>query len=106
MHLTLTAQENDKLQATTLRIKGNIQRLRLERAYVPYVPNILQHSILYERLEADMRNAPPAKTSAIDPVRDAKASAESAESKEQDVSAEPSSKMEDDAITSELEQTL
>ncbi|WFD24762.1 hypothetical protein MEQU1_003466 [Malassezia equina] len=95
--------ENDKLQATTLRIKGNIQRLRLERAYVS---NILQHSILYERLEADMRNAPPAKTSAIDPVRDAKASAESAESKEQDVSAEPSSKMEDDAITSELEQTL
>lgn len=30
-------QENDKLQATTLRIKGNIQRLRLERAYVLYI---------------------------------------------------------------------
>lgn len=27
-------QENNKLQVTTLRIKRNIQRLRLERAYV------------------------------------------------------------------------
>lgn len=53
-----------------------------------------------------MRNASPAKASAIDPVRDAKASAENNELKESDVSAEASSKTEDDAITSELEQTL
>merc|ERR1712098_607855 len=45
-------QENDKLQALTLRIKGNIQRLRLERA------------ILYERLEADVRNVPVASSPA------------------------------------------
>ncbi|WFD48336.1 hypothetical protein GLX27_003005 [Malassezia furfur] len=38
--------ENDKLQATTLRIKRNIQRLQLERA------------ILYERIESEMRSLP------------------------------------------------
>ena len=38
-----------------MRIKGNIQRLRLERAYVQEFAN---DRILYERLEADVRNVP------------------------------------------------
>lgn len=53
-----------------------------------------------------MRNAAPAKTSAIDPVRDAQARAETMGVNEKNASAEPSSKTEDDAITSELERTI
>ncbi|CCV00397.1 unnamed protein product [Malassezia sympodialis ATCC 42132] len=64
-----------------------------------------ERTILYERLEADMRDA-PVKPSAIDPVREAKESTEKMEPKESDVTEEPASKAEDDAITSELEQTL
>ena len=52
-----------------------------------------------------MRDA-PVQPSAIDPVREAKESTEKMEPKESDVTEEPASKAEDDAITSELEQTL
>ena len=98
-------QENDKLQALTLRIKGNIQRLRLERAYVQEFAN---DRILYERLEADVRNVPVASspTGAQNQVSSSPSSSNQVNaSKEQD-SESTHKEVDDMGVSVDIEDTL